>query len=882
MNAITAVARSTTSGRRAALALFAAGCLGAALVACGGSADAPPPPESGSVVPQAVPPNITLQPVDVSVTAGQPASFAVAASGTSPITYRWQRNGVDIAGATSTTYALMTTAVSDSGAVFHVIATNVAGSATSSDATLTVTVAAPVLTITQQPADASVTAGASASFTAGGTCSSGTLDFQWQRRANSDGTFSDIAGATGATYAFSTVTNDSGAQFRALLDCSGQSSTPSSIATLTVTAPSSVSLSLLPMVGLRTQAQISATVIDQESSGSFTFVTFSRIQRLSADLSTVTPVAGGNVSGSADGPAASASFNSPNGLTHDSAGNVYVADTNNQTIRRIGTDGNVTTLAGLAGSSGSADGTGSAARFTQPLAIAMGPDGDLYVADAGNFSIRRVTTAGVVTTYAGGTAGYADGPALGAQFRSLNAVATAANGDVLVADSGNARVRRILRSGNGAGTVETLAGNGTSYSQTPDGSGPLAIIDPVGLVVSGNTVTVSDANGLLRQIDLTSKDVSTMDGHYLPPGYADGTFSTAQLETGSTTGITTGPNGGFMLAENQRALRLVSAAGDVSTIATGLDATSAGTGVLAQLPFVFGGDSQAVTVDPSGNVVIADDHSKLVRRISPSGVVSLAAGLVGSFQGEVDGTGSAAQFARLGQSILSDSTGQLFVSDAASIRRISPTNVTTLLTGVRCCAAPAGSGAIDGSATVAQFNTVKGMALSPDGNLYVADSGNNAIRRVGRSGNVTTYAGVFGQGTRVDGPIATARFIAPSDLALAADGTLYVVDAGTIRTISADGATVASLSVGGTNVTHIVFDSAGTLYIGTSTQGLYSVAPGSSNAAFVIGGGDGQGGPGAVVLSPTPRLAGVDSMAVLGPKQLVILSGGLALVLTLP
>ena len=882
MNVISIFARSTTFGRRAALALLAAGCLGAALVACGGSADAPPPPESGPGVPQAVPPTITSQPVNVSVTAGQTASFAVAASGTAPITYRWQRNGVDVAGATSTTYALTTTAMSDSGAAFHAIATNAAGSATSSDATLTVTVAAPVLTITAQPADAIVVAGAPASFTVGGTCSSGTLDFQWQRRANSADTFSDIAGATAATYTFSTVTGDSGAQFRTVLDCNGQSSTPSNVATLTVTAPSSVNLSLLPIVGLRTQAQISATVIDQESSGSFAFVTFSRVQRLSADLSTVTPVAGGNVAGSADGPAASASFNRPNGLTHDGAGNIYVADTNNQTIRRIGTDGSVTTVAGLAGSSGSTDGSGSAARFNQPLAIAMGPDGDLYVADAGNFSIRRVTTAGVVTTYAGGTAGYADGPAPVAQFGSVIAIATAANGDVLVADSANARVRRIIRSGSGAGMVETLAGNGTFFSPTPDGSGPLAIIDPVGLVVRGNTLIVADANGLLRQVDLTTKYVSTMDGHYLPPGYADGTFSTAQLETGSTTGITTGPNSGFMLAENQRALRLVSAAGDVSTVATGLDATSAGTGVLAQLPFVFGGDSQAVTVDSSGNVVIADDHSKLVRRISPSGVVSLAAGLVGSFQGEVDGTGSAAQFARLGQSILSDSTGQLFVSDAASIRRISPTNVTTLLTGVRCCAAPAGSGAMDGSAAVAQFNTVKGMAISPIGNLYVADSGNNAIRSVNRSGNVTTYAGVFGQGTRVDGPIAAARFIAPSDVAFAPDGTLYVVDSGIVRTISADGATVASPGFGGTNVTHIVFDSAGTLYIGTSTQGLYSLPPGSSNASLVIGGGDGQGGPGSVALSPTPRLAGVDSMAVLGPKQLVILSGGLALVLTLP
>src|SRR5204862_579897 len=126
----------------AASAAGAALC--ALLVACGGSADAPPPPEGGA---GPVAPTITQQPVDLTVTVGQPASFTVAATGTAPLSYQWQRGGVDIPGATSTTYTIAATVLGDSGATFRAVVSNVAGSATSNSATLTVTAAAPVLTI---------------------------------------------------------------------------------------------------------------------------------------------------------------------------------------------------------------------------------------------------------------------------------------------------------------------------------------------------------------------------------------------------------------------------------------------------------------------------------------------------------------------------------------------------------------------------------------------------------------------------------------------------------------------------------------------------------------------------------------------------------------
>ena len=861
MNALLSLQRFVSRGLQAAALPVI--CL--VLAACGGSANAPPPPESG---PQPVPPSITQQPASLSVTAGQGASFTVAATGTAPLRYQWQRGSVDIPGANGTTYTLATTVVGDSGATFRAVVTNVAGTATSNAATLTVVASAPVLTITQQPANTSVVAPAQAAFSVAATCSTGTLSVQWQRSSGSGAelTWADIATATASSYSLATVIGDSGAQFRANLACSGQSATTSSAATLTVTAPGAVTLSLLPIVGLRDQAEVfEAYAIDQDASGSFTFTTLNRVKRLSADLGTITTLAGDAAGGATDGVGAAASFNHPRGITQDAAGVVYVADTDNHVIRRIAVDGTVTTLAGLAGNSGTTDGTGSAARFARPWSIAIGPDGDLYVAEFVNHRIRRVTTAGVVTTYAGSSAGFAEGAALAAQFNRPQGVAVAANGDVLVADSSNQRIRRILRSGNVAGLVETLAGSG-SFSSV-DGTGTAAAIsNPTGMVVRGNTLTVYDFVGVLRQIDLTTRVVTTLTGsRILGPGNADGPVGAARIrENGGVTGA---PNGGFMLADVYGP-RTVSASGDVRTIASNYATgqTPTGIGTLAQMPMTPSGGG--VTVDPAGNVVVADSTALTVRRISPAGAVSLASGLVGGINGPLDGVGSAAQL-RTPRSIASDASGVLWFIDRYSVRRIGTDNATTILAG-----SPDTFGGADGNAATARFNSLNGLTLGPAGDIFV--TANSAVRRIDAAGNVSTYAGAIDQGgVRIDGPSATARFQSLGEIAAAPDGTLYVTDGDAIRRISADGSSVTTLA-GGLGAYRLAIDSAGTIYYATSFGGGLVMLTAGGVQTGLIGGG-------ATVLgNVNPSVSSIGSIAVLGPKQLVILGGGQILKVTLP
>ena len=823
--------------------------------ACGGSADAP----VALPVPP-VAPSITQQPVSLTVLVGQGANFIVAASGSAPLAYQWQRNGADIPGATNMTHAVAASTLADNGAVFRAVVTNSAGSATSDPAVLSVVAAPPVLTITLQPADTSVTAGSPATFTVAATCSSGILSIQWRRSPGAGGAFVDIAGATATTYNLATSTGDNGAQFHAVLACSGQSATTSNAALLTITAAAMVTLSAVPIVGLREQALLLGMKgLDQQADGSFVFVSGTTIKRLSADFSTVTAVAGNSNSVSVDGPAASASFAFPVGVAHDAAGNLYVTDA--ESIRRIAPDGTVSTLAGVAGSTGGADGTGSAARFAFAHGIAIGPDGDLYVADQGYNTIRRVTTAGAVTTYAGFAQDcrYIDSAASAARFCSPAGVAVAANGDVYVGDSGNNRIRRIHRSGSVAGLVDTLAGDGNATST--DGTGTAATTErPFHLAVRGNTLTWRELLGVIRQADLATTVVTTLTGKRSAGGdYADGTKATARIYTGF--GLAAVASGGFLVADNT-AVRFVSTTGDVRSLATGnaIGGTPQGTGTLPQMPFA---SPVGIAVDAAGNIVIADGIAKQVRRISPGGAVTLAAGLFNSFGVGVDGTGSEAQFIEV-SALASDPTGAVFAADRNGVRRIGNDNLTSTVAGSLFEA-----GAVDGNAIAARFNTVVSVAAGTGGTLFVSDAINRTVRRIDAAGNVSTYAGVAGQIAIVDGPIAGARFELPGTVAVAPDGSVYVGEnsAHTIRRIAPGGASVSTLA-GVVLEGSFTIDAAGTLYYGSPSGLMMRPLGGGSSVVIPKGAGN------VITLGANPTIAAVEAIAVYGPKQLVLLSGG--------
>ena len=214
--------------------------------------------------------------------------------------------------------------------------------------------------------------------------------------------------------------------------------------------------------------------------------------------------------GSTDGPGSAARFATPQGLAVDGAGNLYVADKSANTIRKISPAGSVSTLAGLPGVSGATDGVGGAASFNQPTSIAVNAAGDLYVSD-NNSVIRKVSATGVVTTFAGaaGRAGSTDGPGSVASFRFIQGLAFDPSGNLYVADAGNNLIRRITP----AGVVTTAAGTAGVAGST-DGAAASALFSfPTGVVAdrAGNVFVADFFGPTIRKIDTTG-NVTTVAG----------------------------------------------------------------------------------------------------------------------------------------------------------------------------------------------------------------------------------------------------------------------------------------------------------------------------------------------------------------------------------
>ena len=321
---------------------------------------------------------------------------------------------------------------------------------------------------------------------------------------------------------------------------------------------------------------------------------------------TVTTLAGSGTPSFADGTGTAAQFYYPHGVAVDSAGTVYVADYNNQRIRKISPSGVVTTLAGSS-TSGFADGTGTAAQFSSPFGVAVDSAGTVYVADSANNRIRKISPSGVVTTLAGsGIDGFADGTGAAARFSSPSGVAVDSAGTVYVADSANNRIRKISPSG----VVTTLAGSG--IDGFADGTGAAARFNgPSSVAVdSAGTVYVADTfNNRIRKIS-PSGVVTTLAGSSTS-GFADGTGTAAQFS--NPFGIAVDSAGTVYVADyNNQRIRKISPSGVVTTLAgSSTSGFADGTGTAAQFYKPSG-----VAVDSAGTVYVADFYNNRIRKVT--------------------------------------------------------------------------------------------------------------------------------------------------------------------------------------------------------------------------------------------------------------------------
>jgi len=478
-----------------------------------------------------------------------------------------------------------------------------------------------------------------------------------------------------------------------------------------------------------------------------------------------------------DGTATAARFNSDAAIAVDGSGNVYVADSGNHTIRVISPTGEVTTLAGVAETPGVTDGRGAHALFNTPSGIYVNGSGAVFVADSFNHTIRKIGS-GVTSTFVGypGFFGFVNNTGSAARFNQPRGITADGSGNLYVADTGNHSIRMITP----GGAVTTLAGTGVSGNA--NGTGTAASFSvPIGIVYepTSNALYVADSgNRVVRRITLPGAVVTTFAGTMSTPGHGDG----APGFFFSPSGITVDSAGTFYVSDStDHTIRSITSGGTVGTTAGLTFYPGPDDGVL---PFGAKFRSPAgIAAFGTTTLFVADTGNHTVRKLALSGSSSTFAGLANASGGTADATGSAARFnSPSGMAAYpgpTPATTFAYVSDTGNnaIRRVFGDGDVEFVAGGTF-------GFANGAGAAAQFRSPDGLAMRfSDLSIYVADVGNHCIRHVTYAGTVTLFAGQATVPGSANGDrLTTASFSSPRAVALNNAGTtLYVADTGNFR-----------------------------------------------------------------------------------------------------
>ena len=553
-----------------------------------------------------------------------------------------------------------------------------------------------------------------------------------------------------------------------------------------------------------------------------------------------------------NGSGAQARITAPNGVALDSLGNTYITQSGLHSVRKISPAGVVTVFAGDPANSGSVDGTGAAARFSSPVGIAVDAADNVYVVDTGNFTVRKITPAGLVSTLAGspGVSGSVDGKGAAAQFRSIGSIAADPTGNIFVGDWTALRkiaadgsvttlalppdtiVGSVLLAADSGGNlfIKSTSNRHVLHKLTPAGVLTQVYEFPAGIGLGAYGMAVDAAGNVyltnayftagFRQVAFIVNTIlklspqgvlTTIAGVQGETGFNDGQGLSARFNL--PTGIAADRQGNLVVADrNNNTLRAISKDGVVSTLAGTADEIS------------------RLAADQRGNVVVADDYA--VRRLSPGGswttlltrqgyprlaldsrgflyvynpgasefssstlkqytldgvetgktyatgssplAVDAQDNLYGLSGGKLINLGSGKTLADLGgeygiSAFVFDVAGNAYAVDyiRSIVLKVSTSGVASTLAGV-----DGKPGYKDGAGVAAQFNGPRGIAVVGT-DVYVADTGNNLIRKIAPDGNVTTIAGTPGSLDTVMG--TTGSIFRPTDMTTDSSNSLLVV-----------------------------------------------------------------------------------------------------------
>jgi sugar lactone lactonase YvrE len=498
-------------------------------------------------------------------------------------------------------------------------------------------------------------------------------------------------------------------------------------------------------------------------------------------------------SGIADGTGGQARFIWPERAWSDGT-NLYVADYLANVIRKVViASGVTTTVAGLPGVSGAADGVGTVARFNSPSGV-WGDGTNLYVADTTNYAIRKIVLAtGAVSTLAGtfGASGLTNATGAAARFNLPGALCGDGT-NLFVADSGNNEIRKVVIS---TGAVTLIAGSTTGLAGSSDLLGTAAgFSSPQGVFCDGANVYVADsANHTIRKIALSNNQVSTLAGKATVKGPDDGTGGVNGTARFNVPVAIWGDGTNLYVADHDNStIRKVAIIDGTTTTVSGV----AGSVSFADGTGAPGGTARFANPNGiwgvGGNLYVSDQKNNAIRIVSKStGAATTLAGLPGGFSGTTDATGTSARFS--GPTGLTDDGSSLYVTDQFNtprIRKIALANIA-----VSTLVGQAGKGSVDGDASIAEFNSPSGVWT--DGSfLYISDHNNSAIRKTNNTTGFTSTLSAPG-----------TTFSLPSDMW--GDGiNLYITDTahhvirkmviatGTVTTLAGAGAALWADGIG--------------------------------------------------------------------------------------
>ncbi len=501
------------------------------------------------------------------------------------------------------------------------------------------------------------------------------------------------------------------------------------------------------------------------------------------------------------GPATSSDVD-PAGLAVDSSGNVYIADRGNSRVEKVTSSGTLSIIAGTGTAGAPTAGAATSSKLNGPFGIAVDASGNVYIGDLGNSEVEKVTSSGTLSIFAGtGTAGSATaGPATSSELNQPYGLTVDSAGDVYIADYSAHEVDRVTPSG----TLSIFAGTGTAGTQTASTAGVatstnLGGPNGVALDSSGDVYIADYDDRVIDEVGAWTAPTFTADTPgaatygsaysytFTASGYPAPTFSVSSgalpygLSLNATTGVVSGKpmgSGTFSVAATNGVgsviagpftLSVTAPAGDILAFAgngvSGNPTAGPATSSDMSLP-------EQVAVDSSGDVYVADYSADVVEKVTPSGTLSIVAGISGSSGTPTAGPATSSHLHEP-SGVALDGSGNLYIADTVNdvVEKVTPSGTLSVFAGTGTAGAPTA-----GPATNSDLNAPVALAVDSAGDVYISDWSNHEVEKVTASGTLSVFAGTGTAGVATAGAATSSMLDHPRGIAVDGAGNVYVVD----------------------------------------------------------------------------------------------------------